>query len=150
LHAGVLPLQLASEVHPPQVFVVVLQIGVDPPHCPWLVAVHWTQVLVVVLQAGVLPLQLASELHWTQPPAARLQTPLAAPQSSRAGLLQLLLEQVPARWKWVLSVHAAAAQSVLRLHATQPLVGLHLGVEPLHATCVPAVQLPEALHVWGM
>ncbi len=46
----------------------------------------------------------------------------------------------------VLPLHEAAAQSVLAVQPTQPLV-LHAGVAPLHVAAVPATQLFDVLHV---
>jgi hypothetical protein len=93
---GIVPLQLAFDVHGTQVPVVVLHAGVAPVHWLELTAEHWPHaplgsqagvtpphwlsleqawhVCVVPLQTGVAPEQSAFATHRTQVPLAGLQT----------------------------------------------------------------------------
>jgi hypothetical protein len=56
-----------SPLQATQVFVLVLQTGVLPPHCEELV--HWTQVPLLVLQKGIAPEQSESMVQPTHTPA---------------------------------------------------------------------------------
>ena len=76
LHAGVVPVQFASERHPTHVFVSVLHVGVAPEHC--VLFTQATHVLVVVLQTGVDPEHcalLTQATHDAAVPPSPLQTP---------------------------------------------------------------------------
>jgi hypothetical protein len=85
------------------VCVVVLQIGVDPPHCAF--DVHGTQVPVVAKQTGVAPPQrvaLVAE-HWPQAPpgwqagVAPPHSP-SPPQARQVCVAVLQIGVVPPHW----------------------------------------------------
>lgn len=81
---GPVATQFPLLVHSTQVFVVVLQTGVEPVHCLALPALHWTHTPVAMLQAGAAAVGHAfvalvplSPSHFTHVPEPVLQTGLS-------------------------------------------------------------------------
>ena len=104
-------------------WVVVLQIGVVPPHCA--LEVHETQLPAPVLQTGVAP------KHWAELPVEHWPH---APHGSQAGVVpphSLSPPQARQVRKAGSQTGVAPPQSALATHPTQLLVVvLHTGVAP--------------------
>jgi hypothetical protein len=121
-HIGVVPLQLAAEVHWTQVLVVVSQAGVAPAHdVATVVAVHWT--------------------HWPSARHAGRAALLAWHCKSAVQAMHVLEDE---------QMGAATGQVVLATHPTQVFVPVsHTGVVPVHLALLVAVhgtQAPVAEH----
>jgi hypothetical protein len=82
------------------------QMGVAPLQLA--LVVHWTQVLVVVLQTGVLPLHWVLLVHWTQAPLFT--------HTARLG-------------------SARAAHGLVAVQPVQVLLAEQMGVVPEHCAC---------------
>ena len=126
-----------SPAHARQVWVVVLQTGVVPPH--WAFETHGTQAPVVVKHAGVPPEHLAVlvDEHWAQAPLA-WQAGVAVGQSTSPA-------QARQVWVVVLQTGVAPLQFAFDVQETQVAVAVsHAGVAPEHWARLVAEHWPQA------
>jgi phosphoglucomutase len=123
--AGVVLGQSASAPQARQVWAVVLQTGVVPPH--WAFDVQGTQVALAVSQAGVAPVHAVALVaeHCAQAPLA-WQAGVAPPQSVSPA-------QARQAWAVVLQTGVAPPHWAFDVQGTQmPFVVKHAGVVPPH------------------
>jgi hypothetical protein len=121
--------------------VVVLQTGVEPPHCAF--EVHGTHVPVAVSQAGVAPLHLVAFVaeHWPQ-----------APLPWQAGVaLGHSPSPAQARQVWVVVLQTGVVPpqfASLRQVTHVPVVVKQSGVVPEHLVVFVAEHWPHAPDAW--